>query len=159
MQAKIAYLILGALAAMTSALPQERTTTTDVSPDPIVATDRPVVIGIAPEGLYNEPDDSGSDVGAFSDNAQVEIAVLTVCKDSGFRGRCENLASQTGRCYNLYNGWNNVITSAGPNRPYQCKMWDETGCQGADLGPFGYPGYANVGESFNDRASSYKCTR
>ncbi|KAH8587776.1 hypothetical protein B0O99DRAFT_640769 [Bisporella sp. PMI_857] len=84
--------------------------------------------------------------------------VVDVYADSNFNGRHEGLTSDLNRCYNLGNGWNDVISSLRvPGGTSGCTFFVDAGCGGFG---FGYlPGdRPTIVSSLNDRISSYRCT-
>ncbi|KAL8676729.1 MAG: hypothetical protein Q9186_006775 [Xanthomendoza sp. 1 TL-2023] len=81
------------------------------------------------------------------------VTHLYVCIDKGFSGRCQNLESGTNGCYDLGNGFNNAISSLGPDKGITCTIYD-----GASVGGIVSPGINDLTDyGFNDRASSYRC--
>ncbi|KAL8727020.1 MAG: hypothetical protein Q9166_006318 [cf. Caloplaca sp. 2 TL-2023] len=83
---------------------------------------------------------------------------LFVCTDAGFKGRNQNLATTKGVCYNLGNGFNDAISSLGPDKGTTCTIYDNSGCSGASVGGIQNPGINDLSDyGFNDRASSYRC--
>jgi len=87
------------------------------------------------------------------------VTHLFVCDSANFNGRCENLESNRGQCYNLLNGWNDVISSLGPDQGTTCTLWENNDCTGRSLGGIVNPGINNLVDfSFNDIASSYRCS-
>ncbi|KAK1624683.1 hypothetical protein BDP81DRAFT_398319 [Colletotrichum phormii] len=88
------------------------------------------------------------------------ITHLYICSDANFSGRCQNLESNTGQCYNLYNGFNDVVSSLGPDAGTSCTIWEDGGCTGASIVNIVSPGIYNLADSiwnFNDKMSSYRC--
>ncbi|KAK5657188.1 hypothetical protein OQA88_3246 [Cercophora sp. LCS_1] len=96
---------------------------------------------------------------AARSNVARAITHLFVCDSLNFNGRCENLETETGRCYNLFNGWNDVISSLGPDRGTTCTIYEHFDCQGRSVGGIVNPGLFNLNEwNFNDITSSYRCS-
>ncbi|KAL8802919.1 MAG: hypothetical protein Q9223_006430 [Gallowayella weberi] len=88
------------------------------------------------------------------------VTHLYVCIDANFQGRCENLEStkQVPMPDTLFNGFDNTISSLGPDAGTTCTLYDNPGCSGASLGGIVKPGINNLADyGFNDRASSYRC--
>ncbi|KAL8672883.1 MAG: hypothetical protein Q9224_007548 [Gallowayella concinna] len=86
------------------------------------------------------------------------VTHLYVCIDKGFSDRCRNLESGTNGCYDLGNGFNNAISSLGPDTETTCTIYDNGGCSGASVGGIVSPGINDLTDyGFNDRASSYRC--
>ncbi|KAI4126985.1 MAG: hypothetical protein LQ338_003440 [Usnochroma carphineum] len=142
MQSKIA-LILAALVAIASATPVA-SPQAEASPESTLA---PPDKGesVAP-GTYHKLDGP-------SPIATQATTHLYVCTDYDFHGRCENLESTKQGCYTLFNGFDNEITSLGPDQGTTCTIYD-----GASVGGIVYPGIYNLKDyNFNDRASSYRC--
>ncbi|KZL86570.1 hypothetical protein CI238_05631 [Colletotrichum incanum] len=95
-----------------------------------------------------------------ADGSLQAITHLYICSDANFSGRCQNLESNTGQCYNLANGFNDVVSSLGPDQGTSCTIWENNGCSGASITNIVSPGIFNLADSnwnFNDRASSYRC--
>ncbi|KAK0615210.1 hypothetical protein B0T17DRAFT_510997 [Bombardia bombarda] len=92
-------------------------------------------------------------------NVKRAITHLYVCDSANFQGRCENLETTTGQCYGLFNGWNDAISSLGPDAGTTCVLYENYDCAGRTLGGIVNPGIRNlVDYSFNDLASSYRCS-
>ncbi|KAK0725984.1 hypothetical protein B0H67DRAFT_144409 [Lasiosphaeris hirsuta] len=99
-----------------------------------------------------------SEVAARSNVARA-ITHLFVCDSLNFQGRCENLETETNRCYNLFNNWNDVISSLGPDQGTTCTIYENFDCQGRSVGGIVNPGLFNLNEwNFNDITSSYRCS-
>ncbi|KAK2049996.1 hypothetical protein LZ31DRAFT_548814 [Colletotrichum somersetense] len=116
--------------------------------------------GVAFAGVISRDGPSNVPVGNPDENSVQAITHLYICADANFSGRCENLQSTTGQCYNLQNGWNDVVTSLGPDAGTSCTIWENNGCSGASISGIVSPGIFNLADSnwnFNDRASSYRC--
>ncbi|OHE92128.1 hypothetical protein CORC01_12583 [Colletotrichum orchidophilum] len=108
-------------------------------------------------GPVNIPVDS---VGNPKEGTIQAITHLYICSDANFSGRCQNLDSNTGQCYNLGNGFNDVVSSLGPDAGTSCTIWENNGCSGASIVNIVSPGIYNLADSkwnFNDKMSSYRC--
>ncbi|KAF2247050.1 hypothetical protein BU26DRAFT_402487, partial [Trematosphaeria pertusa] len=82
---------------------------------------------------------------------------LYICADAGFKGTCENLHLDPGKCYNAPNQWNKNISSAGPDNGTFCALYPEYDCHGKAL-PFTFPGMRALSHyGFDDTSSSYRC--
>ncbi|KAK7456722.1 hypothetical protein Landi51_01998 [Colletotrichum acutatum] len=87
------------------------------------------------------------------------ITHLYICSDANFSGRCQNLESNTGQCSKLYpddlgNGFNDVVSSLGPDAGTSCTIWEHAGCTGASIVNIVNPGIYNLADSnwnFNDK--------
>lgn len=142
MNTKIAALILGALAAISSASPLAKAVP-DVE-STLIARDS-AENSTAPGTLAVKPTPEA-------------ITHLYVCIDKNFGGRCQNLQTVTTGCLDFGNGFNDAITSLGPDKGTTCTIYDNPGCTGASVGGIVNPGINDLTDyGFNDRASSYRC--
>ncbi|TIC99370.1 hypothetical protein CH35J_005089 [Colletotrichum higginsianum] len=97
-------------------------------------------------------------VGGPLEGSLQAITHLYICQNINFGGSCVNVEVSTGVCYNLINGWNDVVSSLGPDAGTSCTLYENAGCTGAALPNIVNPGISNLGErGFNDRASSFRC--
>ncbi|KAM0215335.1 hypothetical protein ACHAPA_004052 [Fusarium lateritium] len=48
---------------------------------------------------------------------------LYVCDSAPFKGRCQNLENDAGKCYNLGNHWPNTISSVRPSKGTTCTLY------------------------------------
>ncbi|KAL8834329.1 MAG: hypothetical protein Q9205_003059 [Flavoplaca limonia] len=111
MHAKIAYLILGALSALTSATPVD-------TAGPAAATG-----SVAPAPVGPTPDPESITTAAEIDpNARAAFTVK-VCTDAGFRGRCATYGSTNRICYVLPSSYNDVVSSFGPSGGQTCTLY------------------------------------
>ncbi|CAG8978175.1 hypothetical protein HYALB_00011491 [Hymenoscyphus albidus] len=86
------------------------------------------------------------------------ITHLYYCQNAGFVQPCDNFEARTGTCYNFINGWNDVVSSAGPDAGTTCTLYWDSGCRGRSVS-FVNPGISNlVDVGFNDQASSWRCS-
>ncbi|KAI3548862.1 hypothetical protein CSPX01_02885 [Colletotrichum filicis] len=102
-------------------------------------------------GPVNIPVDS---VGNPKGDTVQAITHLYICSDANFSGRCQNLESNTGQCYDLGNGFNDVVSSLGPDAGTSCTIWENAGCTGASIVNIVNPGIYNLADSnwnFNDK--------
>ncbi|KAH8596569.1 hypothetical protein B0O99DRAFT_685569 [Bisporella sp. PMI_857] len=137
-------------------------------------------IAVLQAGLLSAP--GTSNVPAKGSSEKRAITHLFVAADVNFGGRTENLATNTGQCNDLLNGWNNIVSSLGPDAGTTCCIYEyeppisaipnppallkitnnkinsNTGCGGASLCGIINPGIFNLVDfGWNDRASSYRC--
>ncbi|KAI1158876.1 hypothetical protein F5B18DRAFT_639305 [Nemania serpens] len=84
--------------------------------------------------------------------------VIDIWQDSNRGGRHEGLYSDTQVCYELYNGWNDQISSLYVPSGFGCQFYQDGGCSGSYLQvPGNYYLPDLLGWSFNDLISSYRC--
>ncbi|GJC83477.1 hypothetical protein ColLi_06315 [Colletotrichum liriopes] len=91
-----------------------------------------------------------------ADGSLQAITHLYICSDANFSGRCQNLESNTGQCYTLGNGFNDVVSSLGPDQGTSCTIWENNGCSGTSISNIVSPGIFNLADSnwnFNDRST------
>ncbi|KAK1546273.1 hypothetical protein CPAR01_00240 [Colletotrichum paranaense] len=111
-------------------------------------------------GPVNIPVDS---VGNPKGDTVQAITHLYICSDANFSGRCQNLESNTGQCFRLHlddlgNGFNDVVSSLGPDAGTSCTIWENAGCTGASIVNIVNPGIYNLADSnwnFNDKSPGY----
>ncbi|KAI4228609.1 MAG: hypothetical protein LQ349_006527 [Xanthoria aureola] len=137
MHAKIAYIILGALGALTSATPvgsvNPAEPTGSVAPAPLEGT--VVATEVGPEARAAGP-------------------TVKLCTDAGFRGRCATFGSTSRVCCN----YNDVVSAFGPSSGQTCTIYRDTNCRGDSRGGIKYPGISDLRAlNFNDVLSSYAC--
>ncbi|KAK1997385.1 hypothetical protein LX36DRAFT_681770 [Colletotrichum falcatum] len=114
--------------------------------------------GAAFAGVITRDGPSNVPSGEPAEGSVQAITHLYVCADNNFSGRCENLESNTNQCYNLFNGWNDAISSLGPDAGTSCTIWENYDCSGASISGIVSPGIFALSDwNFNDKASSYKC--
>ncbi|KAL9004337.1 MAG: hypothetical protein Q9188_002850 [Gyalolechia gomerana] len=101
MHLKIAYLVLGALAAMTTANPVA-STTTESAPSPERTT---------------EVIEAGAGAAARADLR------VKICTDADFKGRCQEFATNKRVCYNLNGNYADKVSSFGPSPGPKCVLW------------------------------------
>ncbi|KAK4175811.1 hypothetical protein QBC36DRAFT_353699 [Triangularia setosa] len=84
-----------------------------------------------------------------------------VTEHDNWNGRNEVLWWNRGQCFSLGNGWDNIITSFGPQEGITCTIYDEHNCVGSQYWPVRYPGIPNLknigNPNWNDRISSWRC--
>ncbi|KAF9871922.1 hypothetical protein CkaCkLH20_10554 [Colletotrichum karsti] len=116
--------------------------------------------GVAFAGVIARDDTAGpvhipvDSPGNAEEGSLQAITHLYICSDANFSGRCQNLESNTGQCYNLGNGFNDVVSSLGPDAGTSCTIWENNGCSGASIVNIVSPGIYNLADSiwnFNDR--------
>ncbi|KAL8776837.1 MAG: hypothetical protein Q9194_002902, partial [Teloschistes cf. exilis] len=103
MYTEFAALFIGAMAAIVSASP--------VAP----AVEAGTVL-IARDANSTAPGEYHKLVSGPKTLAAAAITHLYVCTDINFGGRCENLESTKQGCYTLFNGFDNTISSLGPDQ-------------------------------------------
>ncbi|KAI4250182.1 MAG: hypothetical protein L6R40_000354 [Gallowayella cf. fulva] len=140
MNSKLAALILGAMATLTFASP---------------------IASEAAKESINQAATAGSvqelAIEASPEAAQ-DVTNILVCINANFSGRCERLRNTKGNCYNLYNGFDNEISSVGPDSGTTCELFDDKYCTGSSVPGIVAPGIYHLSDyGFNDRASSYRC--
>ncbi|KXH34305.1 hypothetical protein CNYM01_01110 [Colletotrichum nymphaeae SA-01] len=123
-----------------------------------------VFAGVIPRdednGPVNIPVDS---VGNPKGDTVQAITHLYICSDANFSGRCQNLESNTGQCFRLHlddlgNGFNDVVSSLGPDAGTSCTIWENAGCTGASIVNIVNPGIYNLADSnwnFNDKSPGH----
>ncbi|KAJ7256080.1 hypothetical protein C8J57DRAFT_1517812 [Mycena rebaudengoi] len=83
---------------------------------------------------------------------------VRVCTDAGFTGNCQTLNGGSTQCVNVPGGFNDEISSFGPDDGQDCFIFADAGCVGAQNGPIRFPGISNLKTvGFNDKMSSWKC--
>ncbi|KAJ0165015.1 hypothetical protein CTA2_12596 [Colletotrichum tanaceti] len=93
-------------------------------------------------------------VGAPLEGSVQAITHLYICSNINFGGDCLNVEVSTGNCYNL-NGWNDIVSSLGPDQGTSCTIYEHNGCSGAFVSNIVHPGISNLGDrGFNDRGKS-----
>ncbi|KAL8665201.1 MAG: hypothetical protein Q9202_002423 [Teloschistes flavicans] len=147
MNSKIAALVLGAL-------------TTVVSAGPIAPASKADRVLIPRQSTENStaPGEFHKLVSGPSSLATADITHLYVCIDINFGGSCRNLDTTRQACYDFINGFDNSISSLGPDPGTNCEIWDGLGCRGDTISGIVYPGISDLRDyNFNDRTSSYLC--
>ncbi|KAI4253278.1 MAG: hypothetical protein LQ352_003775 [Teloschistes flavicans] len=159
MNSKIAALVLGAL-------------TTVVSAGPIAPASKADSVLIPRQSTENStaPGEFHKLVSGPSSLATADITHLYVCIDINFGGSCRNLDTTRQACSKLdkltgsfvsddfINGFDNTISSLGPDPGTNCEIWDGLGCRGDSISGIVYPGISDLRDyNFNDRTSSYLC--
>ncbi|KAL5394358.1 hypothetical protein PMIN06_004233 [Paraphaeosphaeria minitans] len=82
---------------------------------------------------------------------------LYLCTEAGFKGDCDNVQVDLGKCYNADDKLNDKISSLGPDKGHFCTAYPDFDCSGKAF-PFVNPGIwdlANYG--FGDIISSWRC--
>ncbi|KAI0811783.1 hypothetical protein GGR55DRAFT_641775 [Xylaria sp. FL0064] len=94
------------------------------------------------------------------DDTEVHDTAIThvyVCQNAPWVAPCSNEAVNTGVCYNFINGYDNSISSIGPDVGTTCTIYDGTNCGGASFS-FTNPGLSDLTSvGWNDAASSIRC--
>ncbi|KAI0101507.1 hypothetical protein GGR51DRAFT_529959 [Nemania sp. FL0031] len=86
--------------------------------------------------------------------------IVDIWADINQGGRHEGLISDTQRCYNLVNGWNDQVSSLSVPSGFGCIFYQNNDCNPNDfrLTVTGAYYVSNVGDyGFNDIISSYLC--
>ncbi|KAL8837562.1 MAG: hypothetical protein Q9176_005618 [Flavoplaca citrina] len=107
MNSKIATLILGTLASITLASPIDLEAATD-------STDQAAASAGSFQQLAIEATPA----------AAQDITYIQVCINGNLSGRCERLRNTKGNCYNLYNGFDNEISSVLPDAGATCELFE-----------------------------------
>ncbi|PVH95830.1 hypothetical protein DM02DRAFT_632495 [Periconia macrospinosa] len=82
---------------------------------------------------------------------------IYLCTDESFKGQCENVEAEPGKCYNVPDGYKSKISSGGPDQGTFCSMFAKDDCKGNAF-PFTFPGVMNLARyGFGDKATSYRC--
>ncbi|KAI4284659.1 MAG: hypothetical protein L6R38_001237 [Xanthoria sp. 2 TBL-2021] len=146
MHAKIAYIILGALSALTSATPVDT-----VAPAEATGSVAPVPVGPTPDPVSNV---TATEIGP---NARAGPTVK-VCTNAGFSGRCATFGSTNRICYILPSAYNDVVSAFGPSQGQTCTIYQDTNCKGNSRSGIRFPGISDLrAVDFNDRMTSYLC--
>ncbi|KAG8525552.1 uncharacterized protein KY384_009196 [Bacidia gigantensis] len=143
----LASAILATLAAMAQGVPQS-TPSSAVSAPYITPAVGATVIPTKEQAASPKPLD-GASVNLF------------VCQDKDFSGPCQALSSPSGLCLNLGNGFDDSISSLGPDRG-SCNVFNDINCKTGSgfINNIVNPGINDLGDGewdFNDRISSYVC--
>ncbi|KIM96741.1 hypothetical protein OIDMADRAFT_32661 [Oidiodendron maius Zn] len=80
-----------------------------------------------------------------------DFLYVNVCMDEDYLGFCQELGTNTGNCYNLYNGWDDSISSIKLDYSYTCVFYKTL----TIYGPYDVAFTGAYG--FNDNISSYFC--
>ncbi|KAJ4249112.1 hypothetical protein NW762_012446 [Fusarium torreyae] len=109
-----------------------------------------------------EPSNDGSVVEADVEplpGVKIRKEHLFVCDSAPFKGRCQNLENDAGKCYNLGNRWPNTISSVKPSKGTTCTLYNLFDCKGKKLNGIHRPGIANLADNhFNDMTNSFRCS-
>ncbi|KAI0872700.1 hypothetical protein GGS24DRAFT_502523 [Hypoxylon argillaceum] len=122
---------------------------------PVVANTEPFV------SLATEKRGVSAPIG-YVERTVAKRATLTVdiWMDINGGGRHEGLITDTQRCFNLLNGWNDQISSLSVPSGFGCIFYEDINCDNNDhrLTVTGSFFVANAGDyGFNDIISSYLC--
>ncbi|CZS98177.1 uncharacterized protein RAG0_07005 [Rhynchosporium agropyri] len=82
------------------------------------------------------------------------------CLDSGFTGRCKNMDAELDQCYNLVNGWENSISSSGPDKgDVFCVLYSQYECAPSKQQLLLiWPGWTDLRLlGMDDKTMSYRC--
>ncbi|KAJ3559900.1 hypothetical protein NM688_g52 [Phlebia brevispora] len=84
---------------------------------------------------------------------------LFVCTDDGFSGSCLNIGFYSQVCQNFPDGYNDQISSVGPDQGWNCELFIDDNCND-DQGTYWveYPGFSSLSYG-NDAFSSFQCYR
>ncbi|KAI1129104.1 hypothetical protein F5Y10DRAFT_264419 [Nemania abortiva] len=122
---------------------------------PVVAGTRPFVSQPAEKRNISTPiGDVGTSV------AKRATLTVDIWQDINRGGRHEGLITDTQRCYNLGNGWNDEISSLSVPGGFGCIFYEDSNCDPNDfrLTVTGSYFVSNCGDyGFNDIISSYLC--
>ncbi|KAF8886536.1 hypothetical protein BD779DRAFT_1673163 [Infundibulicybe gibba] len=81
---------------------------------------------------------------------------LFVCTDANFSGACINLTFFNAVCSNMPSGFQDNISSFGPDPGWVCITYTDPDCRGTTyVGT--YPGFAGLPSGINDAISSFHC--
>ncbi|KAF2089958.1 hypothetical protein K490DRAFT_54384 [Saccharata proteae CBS 121410] len=81
-----------------------------------------------------------------------------VCQNANWQGACRHFKSQRNACVDLDNSQlNRAITSFGPDKHNNCKVYKERFCGGRETRTISWPGIAVLGDEWNDKIKSFQC--
>ncbi|KAF8886539.1 hypothetical protein BD779DRAFT_1673167 [Infundibulicybe gibba] len=92
---------------------------------------------------------------ASTDSALVD-GHLFVCTDANFAGACTNLGFFRGSCSNMPSGFQDNISSWGPDAGWVCITYTNNNCQGLTY-TGSSPGFGSLPPGINDAISSFQC--
>ncbi|KAJ8087552.1 hypothetical protein PM082_006383 [Marasmius tenuissimus] len=81
---------------------------------------------------------------------------LFVCSDANFSGQCANLGFFRGQCSNMPSGFQDNISSFGPDAGWECTTYTDSNCSGLTYSGHN-PGFPTLPPGINDAISSFRC--
>ncbi|KAK3303891.1 uncharacterized protein B0T15DRAFT_494392 [Chaetomium strumarium] len=149
-------LLAAVFTSLVSAIPAKRAQP-NIPLDVAIPTSFPPVQDGATPYVTNNADKAKREE-AIEGRAAAATLIVDIWEDADRGGRHEGLYTDTQKCYGLFNGWNDRITSLSVPNGYACYFWSDADCQGNRLSVPGGNYIANVGVyGFNDVISSYLC--
>ncbi|KAF7322035.1 hypothetical protein MKEN_00726300 [Mycena kentingensis (nom. inval.)] len=84
--------------------------------------------------------------------------VVFMCDGIGFAPPCARASGRSGQCVPIPAGFNDIVSSFGPDSDQDCFIFANIDCTGAQVGPIRNPGIPDLRTvGFNDVMSAHKC--
>ncbi|KAJ7586388.1 hypothetical protein C8J56DRAFT_1165422, partial [Mycena floridula] len=93
----------------------------------------------------------------LEERAAQQQGSVFVTVDTQFAGANIKVTGSSGQCVNMPTGWNDVISSVGPDPGQDCFFFADINCTGDTIGPIRSPGIPDLRQTtpdMNDRITS-----